>query len=293
MSIKKTSVDRLIVGCGYLGLRVATHWLKQGLNVAVTTRSKEKATHFHKLGLKPIVCDVLEQSTLKQLPESEIILHAVAVDRASGQSMRSVYLEGLQNLLATFEKRCDRYFYISSTSVYGQVAGEEVTEQSLCEPTRKNGQICIEAENLVQASKIDSLIFRLAGIYGPDRLIARRNQAKQALPVPGNPDAWLNLIHVDDCVAAIAAASERNLRNETILVCDDRPVRRREYYSLLAELMHAPRPQFDNELKDPKGERGMGKRCNSTRLHELLLDNLQYPTIAQGLPDALASNKAD
>ncbi|MBL4884330.1 MAG: SDR family oxidoreductase [Planctomycetaceae bacterium] len=284
----QTKVDRLIVGCGYLGLRVARRWLEQGLNVVVTTRSQDKAARFQKLGLQPIVCDVLDVASLRQLPESEIVLHAVAVDRASGQSMRSVYLEGLQNLLTIFEGRCHRYFYVSSTGVYGQVAGEEVTEQSVCKPTRENGQICLEAENLVRAAKIDSLIFRLAGIYGPDRLIARINQRKEALPVPGNPDAWLNLVHVADCVAAIVAGSEADLRNETFLVSDDQPIRRREYYSLLAELLQAPPPVFSSELKDPKGERGAGKRCNNSKLHKTLLQGLQYPTIIQGLPDAIS-----
>ena len=286
-SSSQTEVDRLVIGCGYLGLKVAKFWLKQNLSVAVTTRSQKKANHFSELGLQSIICDILEPATLKQLPASQIVLHAVAVDRTSGQSMRAVYLEGLQNALTICQSQCDRYFYVSTTGVYGQVAGEIITEQSRCEPTRENGQICFAAENQVRESGIDSLIFRLAGIYGPGRLIARMNQAKQALPVPGNPDAWLNLIHVADCVAAITAAGERDLRNETILVSDDRPVQRREYYSLLAELLKASPPQFNDQLDDPKGNRGDGKRCDNSKLHSLLLEQLHFPTIKQGLPDAI------
>ncbi len=283
----QNSVDCLVVGCGYLGLRVAKKWLKQGLSVAVTTRSAEKEERFHKLGLQPIICDILDRDSLNRLPKSNIVLHSVAVDRHSGESMRSVYLDGTNNLLNAIQQRCNRCFYISSTSIYGQSAGEIITEQSECRPLRENGQICLEAESLVRASDIDSIILRLAGIYGPDRLIARVNQAKQAIPVPGNPDAWLNLVHIDDCVAAIIAASETDLRNETILVSDDLPVRRREYYSLLAKLLQAPPPIFNANQKDPKGERGQGKRCNNSKLHQLLLKNLQYPSITEGLPNAI------
>jgi len=281
------SVDRLVVGCGYLGLRVAKKWLEQGLCVAVTTRSAEKGRQFEKLGLQPIICDVLDRDSLNRLPKSKIVLHAVAVDRHSGQSMRSVYLDGTNHLLNAIQQRCERCFYISSTSVYGQSAGEIITEQSACKPIRENGQICLEAENLVRASDIDSLILRLAGIYGPGRLIARMNQAKQAIPIPGNPDAWLNLVHIDDCVAAIVAASKIDLRNETILVSDDLPVRRCEYYSLLAKLLQVSQPIFNANQKDPKGGRGEGKRCNNSKLHQLLLKNLQYPSITEGLPNAI------
>ena len=285
--VAHTFVDRLVVGCGYLGLRVALKWLEQGLSVAVTTRSNAKKDQFRRLGLQPVLCDIMKQASLRDLPEAETVLHSIAVDRASGQSMRSVYLDGTKNLLTAIIGRSDRLFHISSTSVYGQSAGEEITEQSECKPLRENGQICLGAENVVRESGIDSIVFRLAGIYGPGRLLARMNQAKQALPIPGNPNAWLNLVHVDDCVAAIITAGEIELRNETILVSDDLPVRRREYYSQLASLMQAPPPRFDATEKDPKGERGDGKRCNNSKLHQLLLKDLQYPDILQGLPDAI------
>ena len=287
MSEGTSFVDRLIVGCGYLGKRVAIKWREQGLSVAATTRSAEKAKELENLGLHPIICDVLNRHSLERLPESKVVLQSVAVDRQSGQSLRSVYVDGTINLLDVIQQRANRIFYISSTSVYGQSAGEIVNEKSPCNPTRENAQICLEAEQLIEASGVDSIIFRLSGIYGPNRLLARMNQIKQALPVPGNPDAWLNLIHIEDAVSAIIAAGDSHLSNEIILVSDDCPVRRREYYFSLAKLLQAPPPQFDATRKDPKGERGHGKRCDNTKLHQLLLDTLQYPSIVEGLPDAV------
>ena len=287
MSNGTNFVDRLIVGCGYLGRRVALKWLEQGLSVAVTTRSAKKAREFEKLGLHPIVCDVLHRYSLEHLPESNVVLHSVAVDRQSGQSMHSLYVDGTANLLDVIQQRANRIFYISSTSVYGQSAGEIVNEKSPCNPTRENAQICLEAEGHIRASGINSIIFRLSGIYGPNRLLARMNQIRQALPIPGNPDAWLNLIHIEDAVSAIIAAGDSNLSDEIILVSDDRPIRRREYYSLLADLLQAPPPRFNATQKDPKGERGEGKRCDNSKLHQLLLDTLGYPDITVGLPHAI------
>ncbi len=284
------SVDRLILGCGYLGLRVAQKWVEQGLSVAATTRSIQKSEQLKKMGLQPILCDLMKRESLAHLPESKILLHAVAVDRHSRESMRALYIDGTRNLLDAVDQRCERIFYISSTSVYGHSAGETITEESECEPVRENGQICLEAEKIVRESGTDSVVFRLAGIYGPGRLIARIDQAKRSLPVPGNPDAWLNLVHVEDCVAAIDAAGKTDLKNETILVSDDLPVRRREYYQLLAKLLQTAPPVFDATRKDPKGERGDGKRCDNSKLHQLLLSNLRYPSIKEGLPEAIAQD---
>jgi len=281
----KTEVDRLIVGCGYLGSRVAAAWQQQGLSVAATTRSPAKASEFVAKGILPIVCDVLDPETLSRLPTAKVVLHAVGFDRTSQQSMREVYVEGLRNLLAAIPDQ-SRLIHISSSSVYGQTEGETVDETSPCEPTRENGQICLEAEQLL-ADRANSVILRLAGIYGPERMLARAEQLEQKTPFAGNPDAWLNLIDVDDAVQAVVGAAAQDLPNTLYLVSDNEPITRRAYYTRLAELLNVPGPVFDASADDPKGDRGLNKRCSNQRLRAELLPELQYPTIEQGLPHAL------
>ena len=55
------------------------------------------------------------------------IVAPAALDRTSGQTMRQVYVEGLVNVLVHLPKPT-RFLYVSSSSVYGQVNGEEVDE---------------------------------------------------------------------------------------------------------------------------------------------------------------------
>lgn len=281
--------DRLVVGCGYVGQRAAEFWRDAGLNVAVTTRSPERAQKLEAAGLHPFVCNVLDLPSLRPLPAARTVLHAVGFDRESGQSQREVYVDGLSNLLEGLDGRFDQFIHISSTSVYGQTDGAAVNEEAATIPSRDNGRVVLDAELLLRDRFEDAVILRLAGIYGPDRLLARVLQRKDNQPIPGNPDAWLNLIHQTDIVRAIDAVVEKQLQNELFLVADDEPIRRRDFYTLLASLIGAAEPTFEPSLSDPKGDRGANKRCDNTKLHQLLLPELTYPTVREGLPDAIGS----
>ena len=287
------AVDCLVVGGGYLGERVARAWSAQGLRVAITTRSAEKGARFRDLGWQPLLCDLLQPDSLTALPAAGLILHAVAKGRDSTQSPRELAVTGLRNLLQalpdTHADAAPHLLHISSTSVYGQTDGSWVDETSPTEPERENGQIVLAAEQVLHDSSWSYTILRLAGIYGPQRLLARIAERSAALPVPGNPEAWLNLIHVDDAVAAILRAGALRLR-KTLLIADDRPIPRREYYETLARLLDTPPPLFQPDLPDRKGDRGLNKRIRNHAMHTHLQLPLQYPTLIEGLPHALGSS---
>jgi len=279
--------DRLIIGCGYLGLRAARLWQKAGLRVAATTRSTERAAAFKQEGLDPIVCNVLDAQSLTALPAANCVLYAVGLDRQAGDSMRDVYVNGLQNVLDVLEGKMDRLLYVSSTSVYGQTDGSWVDETSDCEPTRENGQICLEAEQAITNADVSSVILRMGGLYGPDRLLARIREREQGIKVAGNPEAWLNLIHIDDAVAAVDTVASSQDGPPKYLVIDDQPIQRKTYYETLARLLELPPPEFNPDTPDRKGDRGLNKRCSNRLIRETLGLEWTYPTIEEGLPAAL------
>src|SRR5438128_167242 len=132
MSPLVDSTPRLILGCGYLGRRVARLWLENGQRVAALTRKNADA--LRELGVEPLPGDVLDRDSLRTLPVASTVLYAVGLDRATGKTMREVYVTGLANVLDTLPP-CGRFVYVSATSVYGQTNGEWVTEASPTEPT--------------------------------------------------------------------------------------------------------------------------------------------------------------
>src|SRR5882724_11892853 len=136
-------MDKLIIGCGYLGRRVAALWHEQGHRVFATTRRVEGATELRALGHAPVVCDVLDVDSLRSLPRVHTVVYAIGLDRSSGQTMRDVYVLGLVNVLDALPAP-DRFLYVSSSSVYGQTSGEWVDETSPTEPQEESGKIVLE-----------------------------------------------------------------------------------------------------------------------------------------------------
>jgi nucleoside-diphosphate-sugar epimerase len=191
--------------------------------------------------------------------------------------------------------RFGRFVLTSSTSVYGQDRGESIDENSPCEPSAENGRIILESEEVLQkhgtsGRKTDAFsyqILRLAGIYGPGRLLRRIESLKAGEPLEGRGDAWLNLIHVNDAANIVVACTERD-DSGTTLVCDDRPVERREYYATLARLAGATEPRFVGEPNNT--ESGLNKRCSNRKLREDWKLPLEFPTYETGLPHALHSS---
>lgn len=286
---REVEVEYLIVGCGYVGLRVAKSWIQSGHRVTALTRSEANAERFSALGLTPVIGDVLDRSSLSALPESDTVLYGVGFDRQSGDSMRDVYVDGLRNVLEAIETRCKRLIYLSSISVYGQTGGEWVDESSPCEPNSPNGQACLEAERLLRDRLRDRAnILRLAGIYGPQRLLARLAALREGEPLAGNPDGYLNLIHVEDIVRSVLACENHGAPGETYLVSDNRPVKRREYYETLAKLISAPAPQFSGADSRRHPYSSLNKQCRNDRIRQELSVDLAYPTIETGLLAAVA-----
>ncbi|MBN9123082.1 MAG: SDR family NAD(P)-dependent oxidoreductase, partial [Planctomycetes bacterium] len=62
----------------------------------------------------------------------------------------------------------------------------------------------------------------------------------------GDADKFLNLVHVADGAGAVLCAESRGAPGETYNVADGAPVSRRDFYTLLAELLRAPAAKFEH-----------------------------------------------
>lgn len=290
-------MQALIIGCGYLGLRVARRWREAGVQVAALTRSESRAKDFRSEGIEPFIGNVLDASSLRTLPPADLLLYAVGYDPTAAAAKAEVYIRGLSNVLAETGPRVGGVIYVSSTSVYGQSGGEWIDEKSPCVPTSEGGRICLAAEAVVRRFLDQTAwgtVLRLSGLYGPGRLIARVESLRGGVPIAADPEGWLNLIHGDDAAAVITALAAQRPPAPTWLVSDDRPIHRREFYETMARLMNTPSPRFDRDASPTgrggrgRGGGGLNKRCSNERLRRELGMHLQFPTIETGLPDALS-----
>ncbi len=279
----------LIIGCGYLGQRVADRWKAAGHDVSALTRSAAKAEALRENGITPVVGDVTDCASLTGLPHADVVLYAVGYDPASGDR-QNVVVGGIDNALQALWGKTEKLVFVSTTSVYGQSSGEWVDEQSPTEPTTEAGQIALAAEMRVRsATGITSLVLRMSGLYGPGRLLRRAEQMRSQTPIAGNGDAWLNVVHVEDAASAVECAASRLCdpmsRGATYVVTDDQPVRRREYYERLASLTNSPPPTFD-PMADSRVI-GIGKRCRNDLAKRELGWSPAHPHFVEGLASVL------
>jgi nucleoside-diphosphate-sugar epimerase len=269
-------MTKLIIGCGYLGRRVARRWLDAGHEVVGLVREPEHGRDLAQLGIRPLVGDVTRPATLSEFPPAETVLFSVGYRSGAGASHREVYVEGLRAVLDAIAADTRCVILISSTGVYGAARGR-VDEESPCRPVRPSAVALLEAEQALAAHRLGArgIVLRLAGIYGPGRS-PRIDRAAT--------DGFVNLIHVDDAAAVVLAAEAKARPPRTYLVSDGHPVLRRDYYACLAETLGPPPPQVAGPSEGVGVDRGRGEKLvdNGRMLSELSVE-LMYPTCREGL----------
>lgn len=284
----------LILGCGYLGKRVARRMLALGWTVHALTRSPQRAAALERIGIQASIGDWTRAATLASLPQCERTLVAVGWDRRgdSQASRYDVYVRGLSNALPRLRPDTN-LVYVSTTGVYHQSDGQWVDESSPCRPTIGSGGWAHQlAEQQLQRPRVTAeiTILRLAGLYGPDR-VPHQFSIRRGEPIPTPTAGYLNLIHVDDAAdAVIQAWNTASPQRRIYAVSDGSPVRRVEYLCQIARLLGKPLVQCDHE-QAPATARGRtlsNKRIWTRRFRRDLCPKLIYPSFREGLRAVLS-----
>lgn len=274
-----TAPVRLVVGCGYLGLRVARVWRAAGDRVVAVTRSAARATTLAAEGIEPLTGDVATIGGLPALPAVETLFWAVGFDRAAGHSYRDVHVGGLGRVLDALGD-APRVVFSSSTGVWGTDDGAVVDETTPAHPAREAGRVLLEAEALLHDRTGDrGTALRFAGLYGPGRL-PRLDDLRAGRPIAADPDSWLNLIHADDAARIVVAVAAAPHARRLYVVSDGVPVRRRDWYAHLAARSGSPPPTFDTAAERT---RGADKRVDPSLLFRDVPLPLTYPDSFAGI----------
>ena len=254
----------LIVGLGFVGTPLAESLHAKGHSVIGLTHSEASAERLKEETSSADVrqADVSQLDSLRQaVPEPvDWIIHCASSGRGGPDKYRSVYRDGVANL----QELCPqaRLLYTSSTSVYAQVAGELVDEDSPAKPDRETGQILREAEKLALAS--GGVVTRLAGIYGPGRSFILLKYLNGTAVIEGDGGRYLNQAHVADIVSALCHLIESNATG-IYNVVDSTPQTQREIFQALADRFEGDLPP--NAPPDYERKRGWThKRVSNAKL---------------------------
>jgi nucleoside-diphosphate-sugar epimerase len=284
----------LVIGCGYVGFRLAVELAGEGHQVFGLRRSRVLDTSLHAAGIQPLVADITRPATLALLPSNfDWIVDCVSSSSGGPGEYRQVYLEGLQNLLAWLAPNPPACFlYTSSTGVYGQDDGSIVDEHSPTEPQNETGRILVAAERrLLNGARqaFPAIVLRLAGIYGPGRGYWLKQFLSGHAVIEGRGDRFLNMIHVDDVVGAIATALVKGAPGAVYNVVDNEPVQQMTVFQWLSRTLGRELPPFGGTAADNPGKRSAtNKRVSNRKLTGELAYQLKYPTFREGYTAELA-----
>lgn len=287
------NMNILIAGCGYVGMRAALFWKQAGHSVFALTRNTAKAEQLTSAGIEPILLDLGQRDEWPQLPAVHILLWSVGFDRTAGQARDVIWVDGFRRLLQALPiQEGGRVLMTSSTGVYGDAQGDVVTEETLAIPASESGIVCLKSEDVLReyssARGMSACILRLAGIYGPGRLLRRLDELKNQVPISAPPEDWLNLVHVDDIVRTLDVVARMQDPPPLMNVAATQTATRREYYSTLAELTHSPPPIFGESCETaPGGRQANGNRRVTSVIRSSLGLTFQHESVRSGLAQAL------
>jgi nucleoside-diphosphate-sugar epimerase len=283
----------LIVGCGYVGLRVATRWKMRGDRVLAITRSATKAESLAGLGVEPVVWDWLgcEPLQTERLPRFDSILIAVSHAPAEGVPVEQTHTLGLARLVPSVQAVSleSRWIYLSTTGVFAPVSdGSWVDERSPVAPSRPGSIAAWAGERWIeeQISSAHRVVLRPSGIYGPER-VPRSESIRDGVPLRVDPDSYVNLIHADDLASAIERVADASTPSPLYCISDGCSPTRREYYQTISDWMHWPAPVFDASAERSSRSEGNKRVCPEKIIREMSL-RFAYPNYREGLRSLLS-----
>ena len=181
--------------------------------------------------------------------------------------------------------------YLSTTGVYGDCNGEWVDETTPVRPTSERGKRRAMAESrwqeFGQNAGVPVQIFRLAGIYGPERNPLAQLRAGTARRIHKEGQVF-GRIHIDDIVAALRSSIANPNSGAIYNVADDLPASPCQVISYAAQLLGMEPPLLEDFKTAKMSEMGRSfytenKRVSNRLLKDELGISLKYPNYCVGL----------
>lgn len=258
----------LIVGAGYVGRRLAELLRERdGVEPVLWVRGEDSAAGLKAAGFRVHVGDAANPKAWAALAQEaeggfDAVVLAASSGRGDAEAYRRVFIEAPAQ--AARHQPAARLVLVSSTSVYGQIYGEAVSEACPAEPATPTGRVLRRAEELSLLE--GATVLRVAGIYGPGRSIYLRKMREGTAALDGAGERYLNQIHRDDVAGALRhVLVEPATAGQIFNACDDTHPTLRDLYGWLAQRLGEPMPP--GARPDPNRKRGRtSKRVSNAKL---------------------------
>jgi nucleoside-diphosphate-sugar epimerase len=272
-------------GLGYTALALARALMAEGWEVAGTTREPDKQVRLQNEGIAVYRFDRAEPlpEAADALAGTTHVLSSIAPDEDGDPVLgrHAADLLGQPSIVWAG--------YLGTTGVYGDRAGEWVSEADPVAPTLPRTVRRVRAEGHWLASGLPVHLFRLAGIYGPgpgrSALAAVREGNARRIVKPGQVFCR---IHVDDIVQVLRASIGRPNPGAIYNVADDEPAPPQDVVTYACTLLGVePPPElpFESATLSPMARSfySDSRRVSNERIRHELGVELRYPSYREGL----------
>ncbi|MBX9904271.1 MAG: SDR family oxidoreductase [Burkholderiales bacterium] len=283
----------LIIGCGDVGLRVAL-LLRARHRIYALTHNAERVAGLRRSGLTPLFGDLDRPDTLAGLAGlAHDVIHLAPPPARGRNDTRTAHLIAALGRGRSLPRH---FIYISTSGVYGDCSGALVDETSPLRPQTDRARRRADAEQRLRdwgaRTGVCVSILRVPGIYAADRLpVARIERGTPALRP--QDDTYVNHIHADDLANMVVAALHHGQANRSYNASDDAPQKMGDYFDLVADRFHLPRPPrvtraearvvMPDNLYSFMSE---SRRLANGRIKQELRVRLRYPTVREGISAA-------
>lgn len=241
-----------IIGCGWLGSRIAK-MLSEKFLIYTTTTTTEGSERLRAAGYQSTVVNFMDYQLPGQFPEwqliddIDILIITVPISEKSCD-INSLY-NRIQNLASFIGNFKGQMFLMNSTGVYPDIE-KEYSEEDLSIDS-------VSGERMMKSRYPQVNILRLAGLMGDGRLLSKYNVA--------NLDAVVNHVHYLDIGAILMKMMEQGSEGKL--------------YNVVAPL-HPTKAEVINSQKNiPYSEEHLteGRRISSAKLISELGFVFRYP----------------
>jgi len=281
----------MIIGCGDIGRRVASGYQQSSVSLRGLVQSQSSADFLSTLSIRPIRADLDDPDSLNSITYQDDLVFYFAPPPSTGREDSR-----MANWLASLKTNNlpKKVVLISTTAVYGDSGGDWITEQSTIAPGTDRGLRRFDAEQRLtkwaEANRVDYVILRVPGIYGPNRL--PRQRLEEARPVLNEVECgFTNRIHSDDLAMICQLAAQRAKSGEIFNVSDGHPSTMTDWFNQVADFLQLPRPpQISMQEAEQVMTAGMlsylkeSRRIDNAKMLADLKIDLAYKTIKEGIP---------
>lgn len=283
-----TEKTLLSFGHGYSARALSRRLVAKGWRVIGTTRHEDNNARVVASGAEPLIwpgSDIRDA-----LDDADAILLSAAPTQTGDPVLSEIH-----DLIAAKAPDLRWAGYLSTTGVYGDHQGGWVDESTPLSPSTARGKARMKAEAAWR--EIDGLplhIFRLAGIYGPERGPFAKVRAGTARRIIKAGQVF-SRTHVEDIAQVLHASISRPNPGAIYNVCDDDPAPPQDVIGYAADLLGLPEPpaeDFETAEMTPMARSfyAESKKVRNDRIKDELGVLLKYPDYKSGLQAMLSEH---